>query len=68
MYAELGTAYQLVGDLSQARRWLEQAVALSDDPRFQQLLDALSLEESQSLEAFGLATEEANAATAEPIP
>ena len=68
MYAELGTAYQLVGDLPQARRWLEQAVALSDDPRFQQLLDALAAEENQLLEAFGVATEEANAATAEPIP
>jgi tetratricopeptide (TPR) repeat protein len=71
LYAELGVAYQLAGDYTQARRWLEQAVGLSDDPRFQQLLDALSVEENQVLEAFAIVTEEtgeADAATAEPVP
>jgi tetratricopeptide (TPR) repeat protein len=38
--AELGTAYQLIGDLPLAEEWLRKAVTLSDnDPRFQQLLD-----------------------------
>lgn len=69
MYAELGTAYQLAGDFDQARRWLEQALALSDDDtRYQQLLDALSVQENNLMELFGIATEEADAATAEPNP
>ncbi len=38
--AELGTAYQLIGESQLAEDWLRQAVTLSDnDPRFQQLLD-----------------------------
>lgn len=38
-YAELGTAYQLLGDLDNAERWLRVAVTAShEDPRFQQLL------------------------------
>lgn len=69
MYAELGTAYQLAGDLLSARYWLEQAVAISgDDPRFQQMLDVLVTEENRLLDALSIATEEADAATAEPLP
>jgi tetratricopeptide (TPR) repeat protein len=38
--AELGTAYQLIGDSQLAEAWLRKAVILSgNDPRFQQLLD-----------------------------
>ncbi len=38
--AELGTAYQLAGNLGEAEIWLIAAVQLSgSDPRFQQLLD-----------------------------
>lgn len=38
--AELGAAYQLIGDLQLAEEWLQKAVTLSDnDPRFQRLLD-----------------------------
>ena len=69
MYAELGTAYQLSGDLSSARYWLEQAVTISDnDPRFQQMLDQLTTDEERLLQLLALATEEADAATAEPLP
>jgi tetratricopeptide (TPR) repeat protein len=39
-YAELGSAYRLVGDLNSAEYWLKIAVEISQqDPVFQQLLD-----------------------------
>ncbi|MBC7870449.1 MAG: tetratricopeptide repeat protein [Chitinophagaceae bacterium] len=39
-YAELGSAYRLVGDLNSAEYWLKIAVEISQqDPLFQQLLD-----------------------------
>jgi len=67
MYAELGTAYQLAGDLSTARYWLEQAVALSgNDPRFQQMLDTLTAEEDRLLQLLEpIVTEQPDA---EPLP
>jgi Flp pilus assembly protein TadD len=69
MFAELGTAYQLLGDLTLARRWLEQALALSGgDSRFQQRLDELTSVEEQLLRDFGVTTEATEDATAEPVP
>lgn len=69
MYAELGTAYQLLGQIDQARRWLEQAVALSGgDSRFQPMLTALAESEVQLLQAFGVTLEVTDDATAEPNP
>jgi tetratricopeptide (TPR) repeat protein len=51
-YAELGTAYRLVGDIENAGRWLRVAVALSNqDSRFQELLALFYAEESLNLEA-----------------
>ena len=38
--ADLGAAYRLLDDLTQAEAWYQRAVTLSGgDPRFQQLLD-----------------------------
>jgi Flp pilus assembly protein TadD len=69
LYAELGSAYQLLGDLSSARYWMEQAVALSgDDSRFQQMLANLIVEEDQLLQALDVGTEEPSDATAESLP
>lgn len=45
-YAELGTAYHLLGDLENAERWLQVAVDISNrDPRFQHLLALFYVEE-----------------------
>jgi tetratricopeptide (TPR) repeat protein len=45
-YAELGTAYRLLGDLENAERWLRMAAAVShEDVRFQQLLATFYAEE-----------------------
>lgn len=69
MYAELGTAYQLEGDLTGARFWFEQALAISgNDPRFQRMLDTLNSDEERLLQLLAVATDEADAATAEPVP
>jgi Flp pilus assembly protein TadD len=69
MFAELGTSYQLLGDLMLARRWLEQALALSDgDSRFQERLDELTSAEAQLLRDFGVTAEATDDATAEPVP
>jgi tetratricopeptide (TPR) repeat protein len=49
-YAELGTAYQLVGDLENAERWLRVAVEVSNqDVRFQRLLALFYAEELPNL-------------------
>jgi Flp pilus assembly protein TadD len=69
MFAELSAGYQLLGDLSNAGYWLQQAVAISGgDPRFQQMLDTLNAEQARLLQTFAVATEEADEATAEPLP
>lgn len=69
MFAELGTAYRLIGDLTLARRWLEQALALSGgDSRFQERLDELTSAEAQLLRDFGVTVEATDDATAEPVP
>lgn len=57
LYAELGTAYQLVGDLSSAERWLKFAAEM--DERFQPLLDAFYDEETSLLEQLGFVNEAA---------
>ncbi len=62
-YAELGTAYQLVGDVENAERWLRMAVETSNqDARFQQLLALLFAEETSRLGAGGFSDLEAIAA------
>lgn len=68
LYAELGTAYQLVGDYSQARRWIGEALALTDDERYQRMLDTLTASEDQLLEMLSAATDQPDEATAEPLP
>ncbi|MBZ0301899.1 MAG: tetratricopeptide repeat protein [Anaerolineae bacterium] len=51
-YAELGTAYKLVGDLDNAERWLRVGVETSNqDPRFQRLLALFYAEEVPNLES-----------------
>lgn len=55
LYAELGAAYHLTGDVISAEHWLRRAVEFSGgDPRFQALLDQVSAGEQQTLEALGL--------------
>jgi tetratricopeptide (TPR) repeat protein len=61
-YAELGSAYRLLGDLENAEHWLREAVEISNqDPRFQQLLALFYAEEGPSLDADGLSELEAMA-------
>jgi tetratricopeptide (TPR) repeat protein len=55
LYAELGAAYQLTGDVISAEHWLARAVEFSGgDPRFQALLDQIGAGEQQMLAALGL--------------
>jgi tetratricopeptide (TPR) repeat protein len=55
LYAELGTAYRLVGDVEQAQYWLQAAVDFSGgDPQFQALLTAFYTEEAYNLGGDGL--------------
>lgn len=54
-YAELGTAYQLLGDMDNAERWLQVAVDVSnDDTRFQHLLAMFYADEKYQLNDGGL--------------
>jgi tetratricopeptide (TPR) repeat protein len=67
IYAELGTAYWLVGDRVTAEEWMRAALELSDgDSRYQDLINALYAEEQNLLEQFGIdANDFGAAATAE---
>jgi tetratricopeptide (TPR) repeat protein len=59
-YAELGSAYRLLGDLENAENMLRTAVEISSqDPRFQQLLALFYAEEAPSLDEGGLTELEA---------
>lgn len=57
-YAELSSAYRLLGDMDNAERWLRTAVEVSNqDPRFQQLLALFYAEAAPQLsELEALAT------------
>lgn len=55
IYAELGTAYQLLGDPVTAEQWLQQAIDLSGgDPRYEAMLDQVRTEELDFGRALGL--------------
>ncbi len=55
LYAELGTAYRLTGDVGQAQYWLQAAVDFSDgDPQFQALLTQFYTDEAYNLGGDGL--------------
>jgi tetratricopeptide (TPR) repeat protein len=55
MYAELGTAYQLTGDLIAAERWLSMAVTLSGNaPIFVERMAALRDQETGLIDALSL--------------
>ncbi len=55
LYAELGKAYQLTGDLTTAEHWLKYAASL--DPHFQPLVDAFYNDEKTLLANLGLVDE-----------
>jgi tetratricopeptide (TPR) repeat protein len=57
LYAELGRAYQLAGDMATAEHWLKFAVSL--DEHFQPLLDAFYADERTALLNLGLVDEAA---------
>lgn len=57
LYAELGRAYQLTGDMATAERWLKFAVSL--DEHFQPLLDSFYADERSALLNLGLVDEAA---------
>ncbi|HVU11579.1 MAG TPA: hypothetical protein VHD90_09885 [Phototrophicaceae bacterium] len=61
LYAELGKAYQLTGDLESAEHWLQYAVSL--DSHFQPMLDAFYNDERTTLESLGLTEEPTAPAT-----
>lgn len=53
--AELGRAYQLIGDVTNAALWLQQAVILSGSaPEFQQLLGLFYAQEALTLAVYGV--------------
>lgn len=53
LFAELGTAYRLVGDMASAERWLREAVRLSNnDPRFVALLTDFQTAQRADLQAY----------------
>ncbi len=55
LYAELGTAYRLIGELDEAERWFQTAVDLSgNDPEFERLLALFYAEEAFELGSEGL--------------
>ncbi|MEO0563348.1 MAG: tetratricopeptide repeat protein [Chloroflexota bacterium] len=56
LFAELGTAYRLTGELEQAEYWLRAAVGFSEnDPQFQELLAQFYAQEAYNLGGDGLA-------------
>lgn len=55
LYAELGRAYQLLGDFASAERWLKFAVSL--DSSFQAMLDSFYADEEAILRDMGLMDE-----------
>jgi tetratricopeptide (TPR) repeat protein len=57
LYAELGRAYQLSGDLLTAERWLQFAVSLN--AQFQPVLDSFYNDEANTLLSLGLIDEAA---------
>ncbi len=57
LYAELGRAYQLTGDLATAEHWLKFAVSL--DANFQPMLDSFYDDEKSALISLGLVDEAA---------
>jgi tetratricopeptide (TPR) repeat protein len=57
LYAELGRAYQLSGDLLTAERWLKFAVTL--DAQFQPVLDSFYNDEANTLLSLGIIDEAA---------
>lgn len=55
LYAELGTAYRLLGEFEQAERWLQTAVEYSGNaPEYQRLLALFYAEEAFNLGSDGL--------------
>ncbi len=52
LYAELGKAYQLTGDLTSAQHWLQFAAAM--DSQFQPMLEAFYQDERDALIGLGL--------------
>ncbi len=66
LYAELGKAYQLVGDLTTAEHWLKFAVSL--DAHFQPLLDSFYDDEKTALLSLGLVDEAALPFDTTPSP
>ncbi len=53
LFAELGTAYRLMGDVTSAGRWLREAVRLSNnDPRFAELLTDFQAAQRADLQAY----------------
>jgi tetratricopeptide (TPR) repeat protein len=66
LYAELGRAYQLTGDLVTAERWLQFAISL--DANFQPVLNSFYNDEANTLLSLGLIDEAAFPFSATPTP
>ena len=66
LYAELGKAYQLNGDLVSAEHWLKFAVSL--DSHFQPLLDSFYDDEKSALLSLGLVDEASLPFSTTPTP
>jgi tetratricopeptide (TPR) repeat protein len=65
-YAEVGNTYRKLGDLSNADRWLNQALAVSEyDPQFQNILRDFYDEEASALAAAGIDTAPSASANAD---
>lgn len=57
LYAELGTAYRLVGQIAEAESWLQIALAYSgNDPQFARILEEFYAQEAWQLGISGLQT------------
>ncbi len=57
LYAELGTAYRLVGEMKEAESWLQTALAYSgNDPQFAAILEEFYAQEAWQLGIDGLQT------------
>ncbi|MBK8021449.1 MAG: tetratricopeptide repeat protein [Chloroflexi bacterium] len=69
LYAELGTAYQLTGDLVSAEHWLQMAADLSGDgSRYADRLEELRTEEAMLREVIGLMIDDEQASESEDVP